>query len=362
MIQHCEHFAPYQDSDHGKYSQPLLLPPLVLHFISVTGLKMITAHMTSAFSCTDHSPLHVTSPTSLFNGVHNFQKGIKHDIMLYPRFKHDRPDDSWYSETHAIASMHGTETVFNPNYSTTETSQVLLWVEFTQFMFTVFCKNLQTSVDHMLISTKVLNAIFMYETGRADVSGFHKDLGQLKEAKIATVAVAYNNESTGETMLLIFHQVLYLPGLDHHLLNPFQTRQNGITINDIPLLHVASEDRNMESHSIITNQKELIIPLQLNGIFISFKVHAPLEQEVNELFGESIQMTLDSILWDPSVGDYNQDEEQLTIDEIQGILKPTRNRKIQTMNSHLHPIELPDIKINRNFDSSFHFLLSYTSP
>ena len=110
----------------------------------------------------------------------------------------------------------------------------------------------------------------MYETGRADVRGFHEDLGQLKEAKIATVMVAYDNESTGETMLLIFHQVLYLPRLDHHLLNPFQMRQNGITINDIPLLHLASEDRNMESHSNITNQKELIIPLQLNGIFSCF--------------------------------------------------------------------------------------------
>ena len=82
----------------------------------------------------------------------------------------------------------------------------------------------------------------MYETGRADVSGFHEDLGQLKEAKIATVAVAYDNESTGVTTLLIFHQVLYLPGLGCHLLNPFQMRQNRITINDIPLLHLASED------------------------------------------------------------------------------------------------------------------------
>ena len=136
----------------------------------------------------------------------------------------------------------------------------------------------------------------MYETGRADVSGFHEDLGQLKEAKIATVTVAYDNETTGETMLLIFHQVLYLPRLDCHLLNPFQMRQNRITINEIPLLHLESEDRNMESHPIMTSQKELIIPLQLNGIFSCFKVWAPLEQEVNELFGEPIQMTPDSIL------------------------------------------------------------------
>ena len=66
-------------------------------------------------------------------------------------------------------------------------------------------------------------------------------------------------------------------------------------------------------------------------------------------------MTSDSVLWDPSVGNYNQDEEQLRIDEMQDIVKPTRNRKIHTTNSHLHPVELPDMKIIRNFDSTFHF-------
>ena len=43
--------------------------------------------------------------------------------MLYPIFK-----DDW-QYTHAIASVHGTKTVFNPNYCPTEISQDLLWVE-----------------------------------------------------------------------------------------------------------------------------------------------------------------------------------------------------------------------------------------
>ena len=49
--------------------------------------------------------------------------------MLYPIFKDDRHYDSRYCETHAITSIHGPETVFNPHYSPTETSQALLWVE-----------------------------------------------------------------------------------------------------------------------------------------------------------------------------------------------------------------------------------------
>ena len=39
---------------------------------------------TPAFSQADHSPLHVTSPAYIFNKVHDFQKGIKCDIMPYP--------------------------------------------------------------------------------------------------------------------------------------------------------------------------------------------------------------------------------------------------------------------------------------
>ena len=79
------------------------------------------------------------------------KKGINHDIMLYPIFRDDRQHDSWYDETHAISSIHSTETVFNPHYSPTETFQALFWVEIKWFMFSVFCKNIQTSAGCMLI-------------------------------------------------------------------------------------------------------------------------------------------------------------------------------------------------------------------
>ena len=58
------------------------------------------------------SPLHVTPSTCMFNEVPDFQKGIKCNITLNPIFKDDRQYDSWYCETHAIVSIHGTETVF----------------------------------------------------------------------------------------------------------------------------------------------------------------------------------------------------------------------------------------------------------
>ena len=42
---------------------------------------------------------HITSPTSIFNEVHDFQMGIEYNIMPYPIFKDDSEYDSWYCET-----------------------------------------------------------------------------------------------------------------------------------------------------------------------------------------------------------------------------------------------------------------------
>ena len=50
-------------------------------------------------------------------------------ISLCRRSSCKNPIDLLTKYTHAIASVHGTETVFNPNYCPTETSQALLWVE-----------------------------------------------------------------------------------------------------------------------------------------------------------------------------------------------------------------------------------------
>ena len=106
---------------------------------------------TPAFTHADHCPVHVMSPTYIFNKVHDFQKGIK---MQYHALSHIlglSAMQCWYCETHTIASVHGTEAVIDPHYNPTKTPQALLWVETKSFMFYVFYRNLQRSVGHMLI-------------------------------------------------------------------------------------------------------------------------------------------------------------------------------------------------------------------
>ena len=84
-----------------------------------------------------------------------------------------------------------------------------------------------------------------------------------------------------------------------HLLNPFQLHEAGINVQDTCLQHLKSEDRSHNSHMITTPNKQLIIPLHLNGIFSSFTIHKPTKHELDSSLQFHI-MTNDSPQWEPN--------------------------------------------------------------
>jgi hypothetical protein len=51
----------------------------------------------------------------------------------------------------------------------------------------------------------------------AEVSGFSRSLGKVKEVPIASVAVAFDCPDTYQTFILIFHQILYIKELNSNL-------------------------------------------------------------------------------------------------------------------------------------------------
>ena len=71
--------------------------------------------------------------------VCEFEKGIKHDLTLYPIFNDDQQYNRWYHDTYATADVHRCEQVFDPHYSPTETFHIFLWFEIKDQMFSVFC-------------------------------------------------------------------------------------------------------------------------------------------------------------------------------------------------------------------------------
>ena len=107
-----------------------------------------------------------------------------------------------------------------------------------------------------------------------------------------------------------------------HLLNPFQLHETGINVQDACLQHLKIEDRSLNSHMITTPNKQLIIPLHLNGIFSSFTVHKPTKHELDSNLEFHI-MTNDSPQWEPNDNQYALDDKGICSD-INLILIPTR--------------------------------------
>ncbi len=91
-----------------------------------------------------------------------------------------------------------------------------------------------------------------------------------------------HHPQTGMVYLLVSHQAIYAPSLDHHLLCPMQCWLNHVWINETPKLLTDNPDESL--YAIIVNdpsgkQDMLIIPLMLNGVTGYFPVQQPTLQE-----------------------------------------------------------------------------------
>jgi hypothetical protein len=122
--------------------------------------------------------------------------------------------------------------------------------------------------------------VVMQFTGKkVTVEGFGKSVGTIGGVPVCTIAVAYDDPKTGQTYVLVFHQALYIPDLDVHLINPFQLRNHGLVVNDVPLQHLPPHKRTVDSHSIISNDGKLTIPLELKGTMSGFTIRTPTLRE-----------------------------------------------------------------------------------
>jgi hypothetical protein len=85
-----------------------------------------------------------------------------------------------------------------------------------------------------------------------NLSPFKSDLGVVEGLPVSTVAIAYDDPATFITYILIFNEVLQIPGLAHHILCPNQMRENDIRVNDIPLIYTPVNERNQYTHYCYT--------------------------------------------------------------------------------------------------------------
>ncbi len=158
------------------------------------------------------------------------------------------------------------------------------------------------------------NCFVVQETGKTvSVGGFDTTLGEIAEAAVATVAVAYDCPATFTTYILFFHQALYIASITTHLICPFQMRSFGVIVKDVPLQHIPEELRTPDEHIISVPDKKLHIPLKLKGTMSGCTVRKPTLVEVQDTDQMNVihVVMTDEAVWKPSDSIYKKHEKAL---------------------------------------------------
>ena len=116
-----------------------------------------------------------------------------------------------------------------------------------------------------------------------EVEGYDRMLGT-KRYDTVSGALAYDHPQTGEVLLLVLHQAIHIPHLDHHLLCPMQCRVNDVIVGKTPKFMVANPTD--ETHALMIPDDDeptwaVHLPLTLRGVTSLLNVQKPTLDEWN---------------------------------------------------------------------------------
>jgi Reverse transcriptase (RNA-dependent DNA polymerase) len=158
------------------------------------------------------------------------------------------------------------------------------------------------------------NAIILRYTSReCDVAPYSDSYEPIRNVPIVTGATAITSATTGETIILVYHEAIWMGSqLDHSLLNPNQMRHHGIIVQDNPYADVGLQ--------LTANADDFAIPLQSDGTVIYFNSRTPTAHELESC----VHVTLSSAApWNPRDVQFPQAEHHVeegnTMHHINGI-------------------------------------------
>ena len=159
-----------------------------------------------------------------------------------------------------------------------------------------------------------MNALIIYDYDRpVTVYGYDKTLGAQTYRTVSAV-VLYRDPTTGTRYFLVIHQAIEIPTMTHNLLCPMQCRVNGVTINECPKFLLDSPDR--RSHAIIVtdpdDNSDLILPLFLKGVTSFLPVQKPSIRDWDYQLYARIDLTSETLDWNPASTRYQEQEEAMT--------------------------------------------------
>ena len=147
------------------------------------------------------------------------------------------------------------------------------------------------------------------------VQGYDPSLGA-QTFRTISAALGYTCPKTGRTYHLVINQAIEIPHMNHHLLCPMQCRVNDIMIDETPKF--LAKTPTPETHAIVAHdpegepEKPFILPLSLKGVTSYLPVHRPTIREWDSGLYPRIDLTSETLTWDPASTLYQEQEETLT--------------------------------------------------
>jgi hypothetical protein len=105
--------------------------------------------------------------------------------------------------------------------------------------------------------------------------------GETQSLSIVSAAMGYTVPESGETVLLIAHQSIFSPYLNHNLLSTMQMKLHDGIVNETPKFQSSNPTRLSRSISVRGDNVEdvLLIPLELHRVVSCFPTFKPTQLE-----------------------------------------------------------------------------------
>jgi hypothetical protein len=132
--------------------------------------------------------------------------------------------------------------------------------------------NLDSHADTIVCGA---NCTIIHYTGKeCDVAPYTDAYESIKSVPIVQAGTAWDNPETGETVILVLNEAIWMADkLEHTLINPNQLRAFGLTVQDNPFsaapIYIATED------------KEDIVPLTCTGTILMASTRTPTNKELS---------------------------------------------------------------------------------
>ena len=144
--------------------------------------------------------------------------------------------------------------------------------------------DLDSHADQCAVGHNALILVHDYDRP-VTVTGYDPTGPVSKGLRTVSVALAYDDPVSGETVILLVNQAIHIPDISHkNLLLTMQVRLNDVRINDCP--RFLSENVSDVTHSIVIPDEDsdqpYIIPLALQGVTSTFPTRKPTREEFEQ--------------------------------------------------------------------------------